>query len=399
MNFRTHSLPWYREKADTAMKSDNKPNSRLSKTGNRLKAVVLKESRHILRDRQTLAIIIAMPVMMMFLYGYALTLDLNNAAVIVEAPLQSRAATSLVRSIDAGTMFSVEAVVHAAKDPVALMRKYNAKALLRIPPDFERDLRNKGTTPEINVLIDGSDQNTGTIIRNVMEPMIMNAVIDYLKTDIPPSLVIDSQILYNPRQKSSLFFIPGLMAIILIMISALLTSLTITREKETGTMEQLLVSPLRSWEIIAGKISPYIVLAAADGVLIMLVGRLFFGVGISGSTALLAFVSIVYIITSLALGLIFSSVAKNQQQAMLMVLPATMLPTIVLSGFIFPIRSMPLPLQILTQIIPATHYLTVIRGIILKGVGLVALWQPFGYLVLTGAIFLVISVKIFKVKL
>ncbi|MBD3242988.1 MAG: ABC transporter permease subunit [Chitinivibrionales bacterium] len=205
--------------------------------------------------------------------------------------------------------------------------------------------------------------------------------------------------MYNPEQESALYFVPGLMAIILIMISALLTSLTLTREKETGTMEQLLVSPIRPWEVVIGKIVPYIVIAALDGVLILVVGRIFFGVTISGSALFLAASGVIYIVTSLALGLIFSTFARTQQQAMMMTLPATMMPTVILSGFIFPLRSMPLFLQGVSRIIPATYFLQLIRGIVLKGVGPVALWQPLAGLAGLGIVFLTVSIVKFRTKL
>jgi ABC-2 type transport system permease protein len=189
------------------------------------------------------------------------------------------------------------------------------------------------------------------------------------------------------------------MAIILLMISALLTSLAITREKELGTIEQLLVSPLRPQEIIIGKIIPYILLAAIDGVLIMLVGYLLFGVRVAGSYLFLSLVSCVYIFTALAIGLLISTIATKQQQAMMIVLPVTMLPTIILSGFIFPLASLPFALRCLSALVPATYFLEIIRGIVLKGVGIEALWRPLVILGGMGLFLLVVSVKKFKERL
>jgi ABC-2 type transport system permease protein len=215
----------------------------------------------------------------------------------------------------------------------------------------------------------------------------------------PAVVTVDQRVLYNQEQRSALYFVPGLMAVILLMISALLTALAITREKETGTLEQLLVSPLLPGEIILGKIIPYILLAFVDGALILLVGYAAFGVRVAGSLVFLAVASTVYIFTSLAIGLLVSTIAKKQQHAMLIVLPATLLPTIILSGFIFPLSSLPLFLRCISYLVPATYFLQIIRGVILKGVGLVVLWQPLAVLGAMGIFLVIVSVKKFRVRL
>ncbi len=365
----------------------------------RVGAMIRKEARHILRDWQTLAIIVAMPIVMMFLYGYALTLDVRDAAIVVEEPTPSAASRHLTSSLDATTMFEVVAVVPAVSDIPGTLKRYGAKAIVKLPPDFDEDLHDGGTASRVQVLIDGADQNLGTILSNAIEPAVRGAALQIVGIEPPEPVEVRPRILYNPEQESALYFVPGLMAIILIMISALLTSLTLTREKEYGTMEQLLVSPIRPWDVIIGKIVPYIAIAGIDGALILVVGRLFFGVTIRGSALFLAASGVIYIVTSLALGLIFSTFARTQQQAMMMTLPATMMPTVILSGFIFPLRSMPVFLQAVSRIIPATYFLELIRGIVLKGVGPVALWQPLAGLVGLGALFLVISIVKFRTTL
>jgi ABC-2 type transport system permease protein len=365
----------------------------------RILAVMRKEVRHILRDAQTLAIVIAMPVIMMFLYGYALTLDIRDLPTLIEDPAPCSETRAIARAVDATTMFKVVGTVPAFGDLIELFRKYHVKAVIRFPAGFGADLRNGGTAAPIQVLIDGSDQNTATIVRNVAGPLIQDEVLDLMHIDPPKPLTVDPVVLYNQEQKSALFFVPGLMALLLMMISALLTSLTITREKERGTMEQLLVSPLRPWEVIAGKIIPYLALAAIDGVIILVVARISFGVHIHGSVLFLAAASTVYVIVALMLGLIFSTVAKTQQQAMLMALPATLLPVIILSGFIFPRASRPAFFQWLSNIIPATFYLQLVRGIILKGVGPLELWQPCAALCCIGLVFFGITLRLYRVRL
>ncbi len=364
----------------------------------RLAAISRKEVRHILRDWQTLVIVLIMPVMMMFLYGYALNADVRDLPVAVEAPSPSPEARQIAAKLDAGLLFEVEARAQALSDPAELFRAEGVRALFRFPAGFARDLRRPGGA-RVQVLVDGSDPTVGATIRNAAEPLLMDAVLDVLRVEPPRALDVRTLILYNPEQRSALFFVPGLMAVILLMISALLTSIAIAREKELGTMGQLLVSPLRPLEIMVGKLLPYIVLAALDGMLILAVGRIAFDVEVAGSYGLLAAASLAYIFTALSIGLLISTVARRQQHAMFMALGATLMPTVLLSGFIFPVDSMPLPLQALSKIIPATWFLEVVRGIILKGVGIPELWKPLLILCLEGTALMAASIRKFKVKL
>lgn len=364
----------------------------------RIMTIARKETRHIFRDWQTLGVVLVMPVMMMFLYGYALNADAKDIPCLVEIPSPGPETRGIAARIDASPLFAVIGAVPAAGEPAELFRMHKVKAVFRFPPGFARDLRRPGGA-RVQVLVDGSDPNLGVIIRNAAEPMLLGAALDVIGQEQPKVLDIRTLILYNPEQRSALFFVPGLMAVILLMISALLTSVAIAREKELGTMGQLLVSPLRPLEIIVGKIMPYLVLAAVDGFLVMAVGRLAFGVRIAGSAWFLAACSLAYIFTALSIGLLISTIAKRQQHAMFMALGATMMPTVLLSGFIFPVASMPIPLQIVSNIIPATWFLEIVRGIILKGVGPAELWQPLAVLCGQGLLLTAVAIREFKVKL
>ena len=364
----------------------------------RIRALIRKEVWHILRDWQTLLIVLAMPVFMMFLYGYALDVNITDVEVMVEDPSPSAETAELIRAIDESSLFKVTGVVRSAGNPGDIFKKYHVKALFRFSSSFAADLRRPGTPASVQVLIDGSDQNLGAILRNAVEPFLQKCVLSILHVPVPVSVTMHQIILYNPQQKSAMYFVPGLMVIILMMISAMLTSLTITREKEMGTMEQMLVSPIRPAEIMIGKITPYIALAGIDGALILLVGYFVFGVVISGSLLLLTVASLIYIFAALALGLLISTLVAKQEHAMLIVLPATVMPTVLLSGFIFPLTSIPIVLQWIAHAIPATYFLIVIRGIILKGVGLAQLWQPMLVLTCMGLFLLAVSIRKFKVK-
>jgi len=364
-----------------------------------LTAIIRKELRHIVRDWQTLIIVLAMPLVLMFLYGYALDVNIKDVPVVVEDPAPSVESRALIAAIDKSELFKVVSVVAATPRPSKYFRGRRVKAVFRLPPDFAAGLYRPLRPAYVQVLIDGSDQNTGTIVSNAVEPFLVKAALDILGKQIQPGVSVRQTVLYNPQQKSALFFVPGLMAMILMMISALLTALAITREKELGTMEQLLVTPLTPMIIIIGKLIPYVFLAAVDGLLILLVGETVFGVRVQGSSLLLAGASIIYIVTALALGLLISTVARKQEHALLMVLPITMLPTMLLSGFIFPLASLPLWLRILASAVPATYFLQIIRGIILKGVGIYELWRPLAVLFAMGLLLMIVSIKKFKVRL
>jgi ABC-2 type transport system permease protein len=210
---------------------------------------------------------------------------------------------------------------------------------------------------------------------------------------------VQSRILYNPDMTSSHFVVPGLVALLLIMIGALLTSVTITREKETGTMEQILVSPIRPYEVIIGKAIPYLVLSFTIAVFILLFGHIWFKVPMLGACGYLLLFCIFYVFTALAIGLLISTVVSTQQVAMMLSLVMTMLPSVMLSGFIFPVASMPKPLQVVSQIIPATHFLKIIRGIMLKGNGPVEIWPSVAAMSAVGLFFILLAVKRFKLKL
>jgi ABC-2 type transport system permease protein len=364
----------------------------------RIRVVARKELLHILRDPQTLVIVILMPVIMMFLYGYALNADIREARVALEGAASSAAGRDLAARLDASPFFEVTGTIPPSAEPLEIFREHPVRALLRLPPRLDADLRRPGGA-DVQIMVDGSDPGTGNQMRAATEAAVRGILFDHLALEPPRLLDARAVILYNPEQRSALFFVPGLMAVILLMISALLTSIAITREKETGTLGQLLITPLRPREIMAGKLLPYVVLACVDGLLILTVGWLAFGVRLAGDPLFLAAASLVYVFTALCIGLLISTIAKRQHHAMLMALGATLMPTVILSGFIFPVSGMPVPLQALAQIIPATHYLQIVRGVILKGVGLAELWQPLLILAGEGLLLLGLSIRKFKVKL
>jgi len=337
----------------------------MKKRQKRILAIIRKEYLHIIHDPRTLVIVFLMPIVQLTMFGYALNMEIQRIDMAVVDYSNSPSSRNLIEEFMGSTFFNL--FYHEGKhsEIETLFKTRKAKVALVIPQDFDKQLLRKMSIP-IQFLIDASDPNAATLIKNDCNQIIVNFNLKSgNKITLP--FEIANTINFNPNLKSSHFFVPGLIALILIMISALLTSVTIAREKETGTMEQILVSPVRPREIIIGKVLPYIFLAFLDGALILTIAVFIFQVPFEGSMVLLILLSILYIITALSMGLFISTVAPSQQVAMMMALIATLLPTIMLSGLIFPIASMPKLLQYITHIIPARFYLLIVRGILLKG--------------------------------
>ncbi|MBR9974835.1 MAG: ABC transporter permease [Bacteroidetes bacterium] len=369
----------------------------------RVLAIMRKEFTHIFRDWRTLLIIILMPIMMIVLYGYAITLDMRNIVFGVIDDARTPESRALVEAFaENGFFVPLGRDVRRAEVEKLFMRR-EALLVIVIPSDFNTQFERSGRS-RVQLLIDASDSNIGTFVSNYAEQVLQQYNLrmnDGLRTDgrLPVLFEIAPRILYNPDMNSTFFFVPGLVALILMLISALLTSIAITREKETGTMEQILVSPVHAREIIIGKVLPYILLGLLNASIILVSARLLFDVPMRGSLPLLGLLTLIYVFVALSFGLLISAVARTQLIAMFMTLMATILPTIMLSGFIFPIDSMPTVLRWLAHVIPATWFLEIIRGIMLKGVGLRELWPQSLILTGLGVLLVANAIRRFRMRL
>jgi ABC-2 type transport system permease protein len=336
---------------------------------------VRKETLHLLRDRQTLAILILFPVVQVLIFGFAVRTDVRDIAIAIVDPTPDDATRELRERIAASDRFQIVTVASNAQGLEPQFRHGSIRQALVLPRDVERRL-GRGDSLPVQLLTDGSDPNTGGIMQGYA-----TAIVDrWYRDAVPPGgggLRIDAaaRMRYNPTLESSHLFVPGLVAFVLTIISALMTAISITREKETGTMEMLLVSPIRPRAIVAGKVIPYIVLGFISVLLVLVAARTVFGVPLRGSLLLLLAESVLYIITALALGIMISTKVPNQRTAMIAALAGLMMPTLLLSGFIFPLDSLPKVLQWLSYAVPARWFLTIVRGIMLKGAGLATLWQ------------------------
>ncbi|HUV37330.1 MAG TPA: ABC transporter permease [Patescibacteria group bacterium] len=360
-------------------------------------SIVKKEFLHVVRDWQTLVIIIVMPVLMLLLFGYAITLEMRQITIALVDHSRSPESRAFLERIRASDFFEVAAVNVPEAQFERLFQERRSRCILVIPHDFARSLEQDAET-DIQLLIDASDPNAA----NYIQKYLMQVSTGYDAARNPSftmPLRLEPRLLYNPDLRSEYFFVPGLIAVIILLISALLTSIAIVREKEVGTMEQILVSPAHPVQIILGKVVPFIVLGFVDSVLILVIGHFWFGVPIHGSVVFLGLSLILYIFTGLSFGLLISTVANTQRLAMMATLLATILPTIMLSGFIFPIPSMPVVFQYVSRIVPATHFLRIIRGIMLKGSGVRDLVTPITYLLVLSIVLITVSVRKFNTRL
>ncbi len=362
----------------------------------RIKAVFKKEFSHILRDPKSLLIVFLLPLVMIFIYGYAISYDLNNINTSIIDNSNSDQSKRLIDAFRNNGYFTVKGYATLSSAlPVFErdLKKGSIHQIIVIPPDFGRKIADMRQT-DLGFIIDGSDSNTANIIVQYNEQIVSNFINQY--QDLDKILKIGTKVYFNIEVKSAFFFIPGLIAVLLIMISALLTSLSIAKERESGSLDLLFISPLRSSEIIIGKTLAYVIVAFTVEAIILLFSRFWFEIPIRGDLGLLFLFSLIYIITGLSLGIMISTIASDQKTAMLATLLVTMLPSIMLSGFIFPIDSLGIVLQYVSKIVPATYFLKIIRGIVLKDATLIHLYSEAAVLLLMVILLLTVATKKFS---
>lgn len=363
------------------------------------KAFVQKEWYHILRDRKTLFILFGMPVVQIIIFGFALTNEIKNSGIAVIDQCHDEYSQALAARIEASRYFHIEHRSEVAEDADAIFRQGRVKLVVIIPQHFSEELGHSNLT-RLQVIADASDPNTATTLTQYLQ----NIVYDFQEevtggNDLPFSIRTEVRMLYNPQLKGAYNFVPGVMAMVLMLVCTLMTSIAIVREKETGTMEVLLASPLQPYLVIFAKSTPYLLLSAVNIASILLLSVFVLGLPIAGNLFLLIALSLLFTITCLSLGMLISSVTASQQTAMLISLMGMFLPTLMLSGFMFPIENMPLPLKALSHIVPARWYFHIVKGVMIKGVGLEMIWKETLILVAMTILFLGMSIKKFKLRL
>ena len=360
---------------------------------------VQKEFYHIFRDFRTLIILFGIPLAQILIFGYVVSNEIKDVRIAVWDQSHDEVTTAVLDKILSSGFFILDREIYSAGKIEEVFREGKVKEVIIFEPGFAEKLE-KTDQADLRIIADASDANTGNLISGYTRGIIMNYVAE-LNGEVQSTGGIDvrTRMYYNQQLKGVFMFIPGTMALILILISALMTSISITREKEMGTMETLLVSPLRPYHIIIGKVTPYILLSFLSAILILLMGYFVFDVPVNGSLFLLLLLCIIYVSLSLSLGIFISTMANSQQTAMFLSMIILMLPTIILSGFIFPIENMPEILQYLSAIMPARWFIVSLKHVMIKGTGLEFIWKEI--LILTGitAFFIILSIRRFKIRL
>lgn len=363
-------------------------------------AFIKKEFYHIFRDYRSMIILFGMPVVQVLLFGFAITNDINDVKIAILDHSKDEVTREITQKIISSNYFLLVDNLSSNDQIEEAFKKGEIKQVVIFEPDFAKKLEREGSA-DIQLILDASEPNTANML-NAYTTGIINtySLQRMIKLNlIPISIQAETQMLFNPELKSVYMFVPGVITILLMLVSAMMTSISITREKELGTMEALLVSPLKPIQIIIGKVTPYVLLSFINLVVILLLARFVFDMPVKGSIVLLLAESVLFIVMALALGILISTVSKTQQQAMLLSMFALMLPIILLSGFIFPIENMPVILQYLSHIMPPKWFIIIIKNIMLKGVGIAYFWKETLIIMFMTLFFIGMSVKKFKIRL
>jgi len=360
---------------------------------------IRKEFWHVLRDRRSLLILLGLPVIMMVLFGFALSSEVKNSNVAILDNAQDDASRLLTDRLDQSQYFSVYQHIHSEKEIEQVFRQGKVRLVVIFPQNFQERLAHTNQA-QIRFVGDASDPNTSNIIINYASSIIRDYQNELMNNrKLPYTIEVETRMLYNPQLKSSYNFVPGVMTLILMLLGAMMTSVSIVKEKETGTMEILLVSPMKPLLVVLSKAVPYLVLCFMDVIIILLLAVFLLDMPIRGSLPLLLAESLLFILTTLSLGLLVSSVVDSQQTAMFLSLVGFLMPALVFSGFMFPIENMPLPLRVISNIVPTKWYYSIVRAIMVKGLGFSYVYKQTLILLGMTVFFLAVAIKKFKIRL
>jgi ABC-2 type transport system permease protein len=361
----------------------------------RLRALVRKEFLELRMNPRLFGVVIIAPILQLTMLGYAATTDIADVPVVVADGDRSPASRELIGRFEGSRNFSIAGVVTTVTEIEPWLERGGAWLALSIPPGYGADLR-AGRPVTLQVVADGTDSNSTTVALGYATSLVGGYARDLVEAQAAgrpvPGIDARIRVWFNPQLESRHFMIPGVLALILLVVTANLAAMAIVREKELGTLEQLNVTPLRRWELVVGKLLPYGVIALVDVFLVVAVAVFWFEVPLRGSFALLVGMSLVYVLCTLGLGLFISTISETQQQAMMTATFFFLMPMIYLSGFIFPIENMPAVIQYATYLIPLRYFLVIVRGIFLKGIGLELLWPQALALASWGAVVLLLAV-------
>ena len=366
---------------------------------NQLLSFIKKEFKHVFRDRKTLLMLFGLPTVQILLFGFALTNEIKNTKVTVLDLAQDNTSKELISKIDHSKYFDIIHQVQNEQELESTFRDGTAKIALVFPVGLSADLKH-GRKAQIQLIADASDPNSATAIVGYMN----NIVSDYnniklKQVQAPMQIQSEIHMLYNPELKGAPNFVPGVIALVLMLVCTMMSSVSIVKEKELGTMEILLVSPFRPIYIIISKLMPYLIISIFNLIIILVLSVTLLELEIKGSIMLLMAASTLFILTSLAIGLLISTTAKTQQSAMMISLTGMLLPTLLLTGFMFPIENMPLPMRLMSNLVPSRWFFIVIKNVMLKGLGIASIWKELLILTVMCIFLLRLSIKKFKIRL
>jgi ABC-2 type transport system permease protein len=360
---------------------------------------IKKEFFHIFRDPRTMLILFGIPVAQLLIFGTVIKNEINDIHIAIYDQSKDEISTQITNKLLSSGYFILDENLSSMDGIDAIFKRGKVREVIVYENDFGQKLIKEGTA-NMQLIADASDPNTARLAIAYTRGIVNDYIVKINpELKMPMQISPEVRMYFNEEMKSAYMFVPGVMALILMLISAMMTSISITREKELGTMEVLLASPLKPVQIIIGKVLPYVILSVTNAFVIILIGHFIFGVPVTGSFILLLLETILFIIMALCLGILISTVARNQMVAMFISMIALMMPTILLSGFIFPVENMPLVLQWLSYLMPAKYFVIIVRGIMLKGVEILFIWKETVILIGMTLFFVVVSVRKFKIRL
>jgi ABC-2 type transport system permease protein len=368
-------------------------------TRNSFIAFIQKEFRHIFRDKRTLIILFGIPIAQVLLFGFVITNELKNVKIAIWDRSHDAQTRRLTQKILSSGFFNFETEIFQEKDIENAFKSGKIKEVIVFEEEFAKKLQNNHVAA-VQLIADASDANSANMVINYTSGIIAEYTNELNANIIQPLQIVPKiRMLYNEELRDVYLFIPGIMAMILMLLSAMMTSISVAREKESGTLEILLVSPLNPIQIILGKVTPYFLLSFINAVVILLIAFFIFDMPIFGNITLLMSETMLFILLALSLGILISTIAPNQQTAMMVSMFALMLPTILLSGFIFPIENMPQILQYFAALMPPKYFIIILKNVMLKGTGIAFVWKETLTLMGMTLLFIGLSVKQFKIRL
>ncbi len=360
---------------------------------------ITKEFHHILRDKRSMLVLIGLPIVQLLIFGFAITTEVRNANIAILDNSKDEVTQNIISKIEGSQYFKIDRTISANAQIEKAFKTGKVKLAVIFQQNFQNDLAHSNRA-QLQIIADATDPNQATTLTNYVSSIVRDYQNELNQQNkLPYTIKTEIRMLYNPQLKGAYTSVPGVMGMILLLISAMMTSIAIVREKELGTMEILLVSPMKPWLVVISKVIPYFIISLINVATILILSVFVLGLPIEGSLLLLIGSTIVYIFCALSLGILISTITETQQAAMLISLLGLMLPVVMLSGYAFPIANMPTILQVLSNLVPAKWYIIMVKGVMIKGIGIEQIWKELLILLAMTGTFLIISIKRFKIRL